>query len=477
MKQQLQSIYAAAAGGNAPPADPAAQPVAVAPVAPTVVPTQAVTPPPVATTTDQVLAAQRDRNTEILAAARPHAGNQQIEALRDEALTNPAMNVSEFNARALAILGTLAAPAGGSPHVVAGADQRDTRRTAMAQSIDARLGHAQADGANPYRGLAMRDIARECAAAAGVNVRGMDPTEIVRAAITHTTSDFPFLLGNTVRRAVLRGYEEVPEIYGEFTRAISVPDFRKTSLAGLGQFVGVDIVREGAEYKYGTFSEMGQEVKLEKSGALFSITDEAIINDDLNLFDAIPRKMGSGARRGLGDRVFALLTGNPVLADGVALFHASHGNLVSPGSAISTATIDGTRVLMATQKDSAGRTIRVPLKFILVPVGQGGLARQILESQYEIGANKNNTAPNYVRNSFTVLEDPRLDDADQKAWYGIADPAVIDGIVIAYRDGNQNPIVTQKEGWNVDGIEFKVRLDAAPAIADYVGLTKNPGAA
>lgn len=481
MKQQLQSIYAAAAGGNAPSAAPETPPapaaVAAQPSAPAVATPAQAPQAPVASTTDQVLAAQRDRNTEILAAARPHSGNQQIEALRDEALTNPEMTVAAFNARALAILGNQSVPAAGGPTVQAGADQRDTRRTAMAQSIDARLGHAQADGANPYRGLAMRDIARECAAAAGVNVRGMDPTEIVRAAITHTTSDFPFLLGNTVRRAVLRGYEEVPEIYSQFTRAISVPDFRKTSLAGLGQFVGVDIVREGAEYKYGRFSEMGQEVKLEKSGALFSITDEAIINDDLNLFDAIPRKMGAGTRRGLGDRVFALLTGNPILDDGIALFHASHGNLVTPGTAISTVSIDGVRVLMATQKDSTGRTIRVPLKFVLVPVGQGGIARQVLESQYEIGANKNNTAPNYVRNTFTVLEDPRLDEADPKAWYGIADPAVIDGIVIAYRDGNQNPIVTQKEGWNVDGIEFKVRLDAAPAIADFVGLAKNPGAA
>ena len=39
------------------------------------------------------------------------------------------------------------------------------------------------------------------------------------------------------------------------------------------------------------------------------------------------------------------------------------------------------------------------------------------------------------------------------------------------------PRVTQKEGWNVDGIEFKVRLDANPAIGDFIGLNKNPGAA
>lgn len=481
MKRKLESIYAAAAGGNA-PADEAAAPATPAPApaaaATPPAPAAAAAPAPAANAVDQALAAQRDRVTEIITAARAHAGNPQIAALRDEVLSDPALSVADFNARALAILGHQAAPAsGGTPSATAGVDERDQRVTAIAAALDMRLGHAQHDGANPYRASSLLDIATACARGAGVAVNGMDRTDVVRAAITHTTSDFPRILGDAVRRAVLRGYEDVPEVFDQFTRAITVPDFRKTSLAGLGQFVGVDIVREGGEYKYGTFAEMGQEVKLEKAGALFSITDEAIINDDLNLLDSIPRRMGAGARRHLGDRVFALLTGNPELADGTPLFHADHNNLVTPGSAITTVSVDGMRVLMATQKDSTGRTIRVPLKFIVVPVGMGGTARTVLESQFEVGASsRNNTTPNIVRNSFTVIEDPRLDADDPNAWYGIADPAVIDGIVIAYRDGIQVPRVTQKEGWNVDGVEFKVRLDAAPAIADYVGLAKNPGA-
>lgn len=481
MKRQLESIYAAAAGGNAPAAEtntPAASTPAPAAAAAPAAPAATAAPAPAVSAVDQALAAQRDRVSEVITAARAHANNPQIAALRDEVLSDPALSVADFNARALAILGHQAAPAsGGTPSATAGVDERDQRATAIAAAIDMRLGHAQHDGANPYRASTLLDIATACARGAGVSVNGMDRTDVVRAAITHTTSDFPRILGDAVRRAVLRGYEDVPEVFDQFTRAISVADFRKTSLAGLGQFVGVDIVREGGEYKYGTFSEMGQEVQLEKAGALFSITDEAIINDDLNMLDSIPRRMGAGARRNLGDRVFALLTGNPLLTDGIPLFHADHNNLVTPGSAITTSSIDGMRVLMATQRDSTGRTIRVPLKFVVVPVGMGGTARTVLESQFEIGAtSRNNTAPNIVRNSFTVIEDPRLDAEDPNAWYGIADPAVIDGIVIAYRDGIQVPRVTQKEGWNVDGVEFKVRLDAAPAIADYVGLAKNPGA-
>ncbi|GAB3755145.1 ClpP-like prohead protease/major capsid protein fusion protein [Lysobacter olei] len=472
MKQRFEAIIMANAAGGA--AAPAATPVAAAPAPAAAAPAAPAATPTAADTRVAIIAAQRDRNTAILAASRAHATNPQIVALRDEALTDPDFTVDMFNARAMAILGSQATPAAATPSASAGTDERDQRRTAMAQAIDARLGQTQADSANPFRGFALREIARECAAAAGVNVRGMDPMEMVQAAITHSTSDFPYLLGNTVRRAVMAGYEEVPEVFPQFTRAISVPDFRKTSLAGLGNFIGITEVGENGEYKYGKFSDRGAEVQLKKLGGIFSISHEAIVNDDLNLLSNVPRKMGAAAKRALGDRVFALLTGNPKLADNVDLFHADHKNLAT-AAALSTATVDGLRALMAKQIVD-GASVHVPLKYLLVPVGLGGLARQILASEFEIGGGKNLTAPNYMRGRFEVLEDPRLDIASATAFYGVADPAVADSIVIAYRDGVQEPSVSQKEGWNVDGIEFKVRLEAAAAIADHLGLAKNPGA-
>ena len=425
------------------------------------------------------LAALRDRNTEIRAIAADHMGNADVRAYVDGVIdaADPATTPGDVGKQILAILAKGRQPLNGGGHVVAGADERDKRVGAMGAALDARLGHGDRSKlqGNAFVGLTLREMARAAAEHAGVDTRGMAPDQFVRAAITHTSSDFPALLGGTVSRAVLRGYEAWPEVYTELARAVSVPDFRPQSLAGLGQFIGIKKIPEGGEYPYGTFNAAGQSVKLSKRGGIFSITDEAIINDDLSLLDAVPSKMGAAAKRNLGDDVFALLTSNPTLSDGVALFHANHANLLT-GAALSTAAVDAMIAKMAMQKDANGNQIRVPLKFIAVPVGLGGLARQILDSQYEIGTAKNNTAPNYVRNRFVVIEDPRLDAASATAWYGIADPAIVDSLVIAYRDGVQEPVVTQKQGWNVDGIEIKVRLDAEPAVVDYVGLAKNPGA-
>ncbi|HEY4531522.1 MAG TPA: ClpP-like prohead protease/major capsid protein fusion protein [Luteimonas sp.] len=438
---------------------------------------QTAAPAAISAAVTDAIAALRTRNEEIRALAEPHFGNPEIRSYYDSVIAepDPSITAADVGKQILALMAKGRGPLGAAGTVTV--DERDNRIAGMGAALQARLGHARGEDGNHYRGMTLFDMAAACAQAAGVNTRGMPREDVVRAAITHTSSDFPAITGNAVRTAVLRGYEEFPEVYPEFTRPVSVPDFKKQSLAGLGQFVGIEEVPKGGEYPYGTFSAIGQDLQLKKMGGIFSITDEAIINDDLGLFDSVPQKMGAAAKRALGDRVFALITSNPVLSDGIALFHASHNNLLT-GAAPSTAAIDAMIAKMALQRDSAGNPVRVPLKFILAPVGLGGLVRQVLESQFEIGGStaKANTAPNYVRNRFVVVEDPRLDADSPTAFYGVADPAVVDGIVVAYRDGVREPRVTQREGWNVDGIEFKVRLDAAPGIASHLGLNKNPGA-
>ncbi|HDS1834373.1 TPA: Clp protease ClpP [Stenotrophomonas maltophilia] len=426
---------------------------------------------------DEALAALRTRNTEILDMAKPHMGNADVKAYVEKVIADadPAVTAANVGKHILALMANGAGPLNGNAGVVAGKDQRDLTRKAMANAIEARVGFAKAEGDNPYRGFTMVDLARESLAQAGVSTRGLDRKEIVGLAFTHSTSDFPGLLGDTARKAVLQGYEEAEETFDQFTRPVSVPDFKPTNLAGLGAFSDLLVVPEGGEYKYGTFSEQSQAMQIVTYGRLFSITRQAIINDDLGVFNDVPRKLGQAAKRTIAKAIFNLINSNPILADGFALFSAEHGNLLT-GAAISTTSVDAMRQAMALQKDKDGNIIRVPLKTLLTPIALGGLARTVRESQYEVSGNKNLTTPNIVRNTFEVVDDGRLDAASATAWYGVASNSVVDSIVVGYLDGNQTPYLEQHEGFTVDGVAWKVRLDAAPAIADYRGIYKNPGA-
>ncbi|HCT26879.1 MAG TPA: peptidase, partial [Stenotrophomonas sp.] len=307
-----------------------------------------------------------------------------------------------------------------------------------------------------------------------VDTRGMERLEVVGMAFTHSSSDFPQLLGDASRRALLQGYQEVEETFDQYTRAVNVSDFKPTNLVGLGAFSDLDIVPEGGEYKQGTFSEQSQAMKIVTYGKLFTITRQAIINDDLGVFGDVPRKMGQAARRTLAKAVFDLINSNPVLADGKRLFHADHNNLL-PAALISTASVSAMQAAMRLQKDSDGNLIQVPMRGLLTPVALSGLAKTVRTAQYAVGAGVGSNDPNIVRETFEVWDDGRLDAKDAKAWCGISNPAYVDGIVVGYLDGNQTPYLEQHQGFTVDGVAWKVRLDAAPAIADYRGIYKNPG--
>lgn len=471
-KQQLLHILAEGGGNNPQPAASTTPPVVAA--APVVVTTGADTG---ATAVAAALTALATRNAEIRALAQPHLGNDEVRAYVDGVIASadPTVTAGDVGVRILALMARGREPIAGAGSVVAGVDQRDRDRTAMAQAIDSRSGLVRHEGANPFRGHSLSELARACADRAGVNTRGMDRMEIVASAFTHTSSDFPLLLGDTARRAMLRGFTDAPESFPQFTRAISVSDFKPTTLAGLGLFSGLDVIPESGEYKYGKFSESGQPIQLASYGKMFGISRQAIINDDLGALTAVPRKMGAAAKRSVGDAVFRVLTSNPTMRDGVALFHADHDNLAS-AAVISTTTVDGLRVIMAKQTDANGNVVYVPLKYLITPVALGGLARTVRDSQFEVSGSKNLTVPNSVRGTFEVIDDPRLDAASATAWYGVADPDLMDGIVVAYLDGNQEPYLESKDGWNVDGTEFKVRIDAAAGAAAHQGLAKNPGA-
>lgn len=469
MKKQYRTILANA-GRQSPASATAAVPAN---------PVVAAAPAPAPSAGDPVqaaLGALRERNTQIQAIALPHMGNAQVREYVDSVIAqvDSTVTADAVGRQILALLGSNSAPLNGGAAVTAGTDQRDLTHAAMSNAIQARAGLAQATDGNPFRGMSMTEIARACVQQAGVDTRGMERLEVVGMAFTHSSSDFPQLLGDASRRALLQGYQEVEETFDQYTRAVNVSDFKPTNLVGLGAFSDLDIVPEGGEYKQGTFSEQSQAMKIVTYGKLFTITRQAIINDDLGVFGDVPRKMGQAARRTLAKAVFDLINSNPVLADNKRLFHADHNNLL-PAALISTASVSAMQAAMRLQKDADGNLIQVPMRGLLTPVALSGLAKTVRTAQYAVGAGVGSNDPNIVRETFEVWDDGRLDAKDAKAWYGISNPAYVDGIVVGYLDGNQTPYLEQHQGFTVDGVAWKVRLDAAPAIADYRGIYKNPG--
>lgn len=412
---------------------------------------------------------RRDEISAVFETFEAHAG------LMRTCQDDQSCTVADAQAKLLNALGKGESPSGGS--VKFGEDGSDKFRDAATAALSARAGYEQMDATNEFRGMTLGEIAKASLQRNGVNPAGQDKMTMIANAFTHSTSDFGSILSNTANKSVLKGWEETEETFEKFTAKGELPDFKAATRVDLNNFPSLRQVRPGAEYKHVTIGDRGETLQLATYGELFSINRQAIINDDLGMFTRVPRKFGRAAKRTVADLVWAQITGNVVMSDGVALFHASHSNLGTAG-VITTASVDELRKLMALQKDPDGiAVLNVRPKYMLVPVALQGLATQVIESETEMAANQNNSKrPNYVRNLVEVISDARLDAASTTAWYVAADPAMYDAIEVAYLDGIDQPFLDQMAGWNIDGTEFKVRIDAGVKALDFRTYAKNDGA-
>ncbi|WP_445357377.1 ClpP-like prohead protease/major capsid protein fusion protein [Microbulbifer sp. ANSA002] len=284
---------------------------------------------------------------------------------------------------------------------------------------------------NSLAGYTMLEIARMFMHAHGQNLAGLDKMGVVAAAFTHSSGDFATVLGNIANKSMLKGYSEAQEVFPQFTATGNLSDFKIATRTDLGTFPSLRQVAPGAEFKYVSIGERAETAALATYGELFSITRQAIINDDLGAFTRIPQKMGLAAIRTVGDLVFSILINNPQMADGKALFHTDHGNLATKAG-INTASIDAARVLMGKQKDGTA-FLNIRPKFLLCDIADEGAAKVALESEFEVGAaEKSNTVPNSVRNIASVISDGRL--SGHNGWYLNADPVAHDTIEVLYLD-------------------------------------------
>ncbi len=356
-------------------------------------------------------------------------------------------------------------------------DQKDKVASGFQAALMSRAGLAVDKPTNEFRGYSLSEMARHCLEMNNVSTRHMDRMEMVGAAFTHSSGDFPNLLQNVMHKTMLKGWDEAPETFQLWTSKGMLTDFKPTKRVDINSFPSLREVPAGAEYKYATVGDRGETTQLATYGELIALNRQTIINDDLNAFSKLPMMMGRAARRTIGNLVYAILTGNPQMSDSKTLFHSDHGNLGTAGVP-STSSLDEMRKLMALQKDGGENATALGIRpaYALVPEALLGKMSTVLQSEYEVGASsKNNTTPNSVRNLAEPISDARLDAASETAWYLAASGALHDTIEVSYLDGIEQPFLDQMKGWNVDGTEYKVRIDAGVKPLDWRTLCKNAG--
>ncbi|HEJ9660675.1 TPA: Clp protease ClpP [Proteus mirabilis] len=338
-------------------------------------------------------------------------------------------------------------------------------------SVMARAGYQDYEKDNAYNIMTLRELARASLTERGVGVATYNPMQMIGMAFTHSTSDFGNILLDVANKAILLGWEENDETFEKWTKKGQLSDFKTAHRVGLGAFPSLRQVREGAEYKYVTLDDKGETIALATYGELFSITRQAIINDDMNMLTDVPMKFGRAAKATVGDLVYAVLIDNEKMSDKKALFSTDHKNMLTGGMDVET--ISAGRTAMRQQKEGE-RTLNIRPAFMLVPTTLETQAIQVVKSGSVKGADVNANIINPVRDLAEIIAEPRLDEASTKDWY-MASRQGSDTIEVAYLNGIDVPYIDQLEGFTSDGVTTKVRIDAGVAPVDYRGLLKVTG--
>ena len=408
---------------------------------------------------------ERKRTSEITALFRDF----DVEGA-DEAIV---MGVSVDEARAMVMDQLRARNKGVS--VTMGEAESDKFRAAAQDAVLMAAGIPVADaapGAQELRGHSMVELARESLQREGLKANFGDNMELARAAI-NSTSTFPAIMSNLANKSVMVGFNEAETTYQIWAGKGSNRDFKEAARVALSEAGNLELVPEGGQFQQDFLGEASARTKVATYGKLFSLTRQAIINDDLGLFSKIATKYGSAAKRLVNKMVYAQLTGNVKMQDGVALFDTKHGNVAGTGEALSVKAIAKAITAMRRQKGITGdATLNITPKYLVVPPELEMTAYQIVNSTAAVDG-VNSGVVNPYKGRFVVVADAELTDPD--AWYLVADASQHDTIEVTYLNGVETPRLETRQGFDVDGIEYKVAFDCGVSALDFRGVFKNAG--
>ena len=293
------------------------------------------------------------------------------------------------------------------------------------------------------------------------------------------TTTWAEVFGDSIRRALISEYQgfEVPDWTKVVSSVVPLQDFRTNRRIRVGGFGDLDTVGE-----LGTYQELanpGDEEVLyaaEKRGNLFSVSWEAIVNDDLGAVRDIPRKLGRAAARTLSKFVFVeLLSDNPLTDyDGVALINAAHNNFQA--AALTEATLNLAIQQMRRQTEfSSGERLGLTPKILVVPVELEDTAWELIKSKIKIVALDNATTPSVISELYGMEFITNIWQLDVDNWQIITDPKKNPTAEIGFLGGRREPELFIQDQPNIgsfltaDRVTWKIRHIYGGDVLDHRG--------
>jgi hypothetical protein len=343
--------------------------------------------------------------------------------------------------------------------------------------------------------MSLMDIAKECLRKAGMKIPS-DSRKLVALAmgqrfgetISNQTSDFPYVLAATANKSLLTGFELAPSTYQFWARTGSVNDFKAATRVKFSSVGKLKLVNEEAKYTDTARTETKETIQIGTYARRWTMSRQAVINDDLGAFTNTLFQFGMNARMLPNDLAIAVLTANAVLTDTYALFGTEHANN-SANTSYRLDTLDHAKSglislmnLLASQKQYVDVSedayyLGLRPKVWLVSQTDEIIARQVIFSAADVASSTNGGVINPFANlGISVIPDQNIKTGSTDySYYLFADPRLAPVVEVAFLQGNQQPFMDEKDQVDADGRVWLIRLDCGAAAVDFVGGAREVG--
>jgi phage major head subunit gpT-like protein len=328
--------------------------------------------------------------------------------------------------------------------------------------------------------LSLIDAARELVRMrTGRDQRFVTPNQFLHSRdFAHSTSFFAELLENTARKTLRNGYEMEPTTYQRWTARRDLADFKAVSEVNLGAAKNYTETPELMPIQEQTITDAKEVYTLATYGNRFSISRQAILNDDLAGFARLPRMFGSAAARTINHLVYTHLNANPTMTeDGKALFADDHpsGDNLRPAAAPSVAELGEMRQLMRLQGDLTDPANKLNLtpRFIIAPANYEVECEQALNAVFTFAPTSAANATPLSFRSLELIVESYLDGLSATRWYVVADPNRVECVVVGRLTGQEEPVIQQIVDTEILGVAWVAYFDCVVRAIDHRGLVRN----
>ena len=349
----------------------------------------------------------------------------------------------------------------------------DVIRRAMADALAANFTPlVKADGmATQYRSYRPIDMAGALLEARGERVSRFDREAILTRALgPHGTSDFPHLLADAANKSLMAQYQAAAPTYRMIAARRPFNDFKQHKFLKLGDFPAYTRIAEHGEPVYGTISETKETVTPDEYATGIVIGRKALINDDLSALSDFSSLIATRTAAFEDATVYALIAANgPVMSDGAALFHTSHGNKSVTGGAISVTTVGAAVKALRDMTGLDGLPLAIQPRYLVVGTALEVAARQLLAT---ITPAKSSDA-NPWAGAFELIVSPHIPG---NRWFMAAAPMAAPSLVYGYVSGAEGPQITTETDFDTRAVKVRAGLDFGCGAIDWRGLYLNEGA-